>query len=71
MEQGTPIPPLVAVLADGRTLRLDKLTLPAVIYFYPKNDTAGCTREAQDFSVLGEQFAAAGISVARALRRNR
>jgi thioredoxin-dependent peroxiredoxin len=27
-----------------------------VLYFYPKDDTAGCTKEAQDFSALAEAF---------------
>jgi peroxiredoxin Q/BCP len=57
------IPTVTATLADGRRLPLADLPLPAVIYFYPKDDTAGCTREAQDFSARGEAFAAAGVSV--------
>ena len=31
-----------------------------VLYFYPKDDTSGCTREAQDFSGLAEEFKNAG-----------
>jgi thioredoxin-dependent peroxiredoxin len=27
-----------------------------VLYFYPKDDTSGCTREAQDFTALAGQF---------------
>ena len=27
-----------------------------VLYFYPKDDTSGCTREAQDFTALAERF---------------
>lgn len=38
----------------GRTL---------VLYFYPKADTPGCTREAQAFSRLADSFAAAGAAV--------
>ncbi len=34
-----------------------------VVYFYPKDDTTGCTREAQDFSALAGDFAATGTSV--------
>ncbi|MGB0507309.1 MAG: thioredoxin-dependent thiol peroxidase [Pikeienuella sp.] len=29
-----------------------------VLYFYPRDDTPGCTTEAQDFSAAAEQFAA-------------
>lgn len=34
-----------------------------VLYFYPKDDTSGCTAEAKDFSCLLEDFAAAGADV--------
>jgi peroxiredoxin Q/BCP len=36
---------------------------PVVLYFYPKDDTSGCTREAQDFTALAGDFAAAGVRV--------
>jgi peroxiredoxin Q/BCP len=36
---------------------------PLVLYFYPKDDTSGCTREAQDFTALAEDFAKAGVKV--------
>ena len=31
-----------------------------VLYFYPKDDTSGCTREAQDFTALADAFGKAG-----------
>jgi peroxiredoxin Q/BCP len=31
-----------------------------VLYFYPKDDTSGCTREAQDFTALAAEFEKAG-----------
>lgn len=34
-----------------------------VLYFYPKDDTSGCTKEAQAFSALAADFAAAGAAV--------
>ncbi len=34
-----------------------------VIYFYPKDDTSGCTREAQDFSALLPDFEKAGAAI--------
>jgi peroxiredoxin Q/BCP len=34
-----------------------------VLYFYPKDDTTGCTREAQDFTRLTPEFAKAGATV--------
>ena len=39
------------------------LTGPAVVYFYPKDDTPGCTNEGKDFSALIEDFAALGVAV--------
>ncbi len=34
-----------------------------VLYFYPKDDTTGCTNEAKDFSALAPAFAKAGVAV--------
>jgi peroxiredoxin Q/BCP len=34
-----------------------------VLYFYPKDDTSGCTTEALDFTTLADDFAAAGAVV--------
>jgi len=34
-----------------------------VLYFYPKDDTPGCTREAIDFSDLDDEFAGLGAVV--------
>jgi peroxiredoxin Q/BCP len=36
---------------------------PLVLYFYPKDDTSGCTREAQDFTAAAADFARAGVAV--------
>ncbi len=36
---------------------------PVVLYFYPKDDTPGCTLEAQDFTRLLPDFAALGATV--------
>lgn len=48
----------------GGDLRLADLRGQAVVlYFYPKDDTSGCTREALDFSAHAEDFAAAGAVV--------
>lgn len=36
---------------------------PVVLYFYPKDNTPGCTLEALDFTALADDFAAAGVQV--------
>jgi peroxiredoxin Q/BCP len=36
---------------------------PVVLYFYPKDNTEGCTIEAKEFSDLAPEFARAGVTV--------
>jgi peroxiredoxin Q/BCP len=49
------------VAMDGRTISpLDFKGNKLVLYFYPKDDTSGCTRAAQDFSALAAEFEKAG-----------
>jgi len=61
MDTGTTIPPVSVTTPDGATLPLTSLKgQPLVVYFYPKDDTSGCTKEAQAFSALAHDFAAAG-----------
>ncbi|RZM31252.1 MAG: peroxiredoxin [Sphingomonas sp.] len=62
MVEGDEIPDVTVVTADG-PMPLADLGLPLVVYFYPKDDTAGCTREAQDFTALAPAFAEAGAVV--------
>jgi peroxiredoxin Q/BCP len=48
----------------GATVSLAKLKgSPLVLYFYPKDDTSGCTLEAQDFTRLAPDFRKAGVEV--------
>ncbi len=47
---GSKAPELTGVLADGSRLALRDLRgRPLVVYFYPKDNTPGCTLEAQEF----------------------
>ncbi len=64
-------------LALGETLPDIALTTPAgepvrpsdfagkklVLFFYPKDDTPGCTTENKDFSALADRFAKAGVAL--------
>ena len=63
INEGDQLPPLTARLTDGREVNLAAPGAPLVLYFYPKDDTSGCTKEAQDFSALAADFAAAGTSI--------
>lgn len=48
----------------GGSLRLSGfLGKPVVLYFYPQDDTTGCTAEAIDFSRLRPEFEKAGAAV--------
>ena len=49
--------------ADGPIRLADFQGKTLVLYFYPKDDTTGCTREAQDFTALAADFAKAGATV--------
>ena len=63
INEGDQVPHLMATLSDGRTVNLAAPGAPLVLYFYPKDDTSGCTREAQDFTALADDFAVAGAIV--------
>lgn len=53
-----------ATTQTGETLTLSALRpQPVVLYFYPKDGTPGCTRQARDFTDLVGEFAAAGARV--------
>jgi peroxiredoxin Q/BCP len=50
--------------ADGKTVRLaDFAGRPVVLYFYPKDDTPGCTKEACTFRDQYQEFQDAGAAV--------
>ncbi len=50
VEEGKKAPAFTLTADDGTKVRLSELTgTPVVLYFYPKDDTPGCTREACAF----------------------
>jgi peroxiredoxin Q/BCP len=63
MQQGDAIPAVTVTTANDEKLALGDLAGPLVVYFYPKDDTSGCTREAQDFTALASEFEQAGVRV--------
>ncbi|MBF0416752.1 MAG: peroxiredoxin [Magnetococcales bacterium] len=62
---GSIIPDLTAPDQHNQSMPLlQRLGIQgAVIYFYPKDNTPGCTVEANDFQSLGAEFAALGFTV--------
>ena len=61
---GDAMPAIAMTGADGKPLSLaDFRGKPLVVFFYPKDDTPGCTTENKDFAVLAPEFAKAGIAL--------
>jgi peroxiredoxin Q/BCP len=61
---GDIVPDVTLQKADGSSAPLHTmLGRPLVLYFYPKDDTSGCTKEAQDFSGLAGAFEKAGATI--------
>jgi peroxiredoxin Q/BCP len=62
--EGQPAPAFSAVGSDGKTYTPAALRgAPAVIYFYPKDDTPGCTKEACGFRDGFAELQALGVTV--------
>lgn len=61
LREGDRVPDLKLEGMDGETVSpRDFEGQKLVLYFYPKDDTSGCTREAQDFTALAEEFEKVG-----------
>jgi len=61
---GDTIPDIALTAPDGSSVYASDYAGKAwVLYFYPKDDTSGCTKEAQEFSAHLAEFEAAGVSV--------
>ena len=64
VEAGQPAPDFDLPADGGGRVRLANFKgRPLVLYFYPKDDTPGCTKEAQGFTAALPEFAAAGVAV--------
>jgi len=61
--EGDRAPDIEVEASDRSRVNLGHPGRPLVLYFYPKDDTSGCTREAQDFTALAKEFDAAGAKV--------
>lgn len=61
---GATAPDLVGTNADGSKQRLSQVKGEfAVVYFYPKDDTPGCTKEACAFRDAFDKYKAAGVTI--------
>lgn len=64
LQIGDRAPDFTLPTDTGDNIKLSKLKgSPIVLFFYPKDDTSGCTAEAKSFTELGTDFAAAGAKV--------
>lgn len=61
---GTVAPAVSGVDQNGQTHSLNEtLGAPTVVYFYPKDETPGCTKEACAFRDVWNQYEAAGVKL--------
>jgi peroxiredoxin Q/BCP len=64
LQDGDKAPDFELPTDGGETLVFSRLKgKAAVLYFYPKDDTSGCTAEAKDFTRLASDFRKAGVEV--------
>ena len=63
ISEGDKAPAITVTASDGGRVDLASPGQPLVLYFYPKDDTSGCTVEAQNFTQLAPDFKAAGVKV--------
>ncbi|MGE3268999.1 MAG: peroxiredoxin, partial [Chloroflexota bacterium] len=65
LKVGEPAPAVTLVSDKGETISLDdfKDKQAVVLYFYPKDDTPGCTKEACSFRDLSADFAEKGAVI--------
>jgi len=63
INEGDRAPAIDVQTSDGGSISLAAPGQPLVLYFYPKDDTSGCTREAQDFTELSGDYRNAGVKV--------
>jgi len=62
--EGDEAPEFELQTDGGETVSLRNLKgKPVVVYFYPKDDTSGCTKEAVDFSGLKRKFEEKGAKI--------
>lgn len=63
LKAGDKAPDFALPTDDGSVSLGDLKGKTVVLYFYPKDDTSGCTLEAQDFTARAGEFAKAGAVV--------
>ena len=63
-DAGDPLPDIALETPEGGTIKpSDFRGRKLVLFFYPKDDTPGCTTENKDFSALAGEFEKAGVAL--------
>src|ERR1700691_1531559 len=63
LEAGDKAPNFTLESDAGKVSRAGLKDGPYVVYFYPKDDTSGCTKEALDFTAAARKFEKLGVFV--------
>ena len=64
VEEGAPAPDFELASDEGERVRLSSLRgQPVVLYFYPRDDTPGCTKQACGIRDADDEFRAGGAAV--------
>jgi peroxiredoxin Q/BCP len=64
VEEGAPAPDFELTSDEGDTVKLSALRgKPVVLYFYPRDDTPGCTTEACEFRDAYDRFRDQGVEI--------
>ena len=64
LKQGDPAPAFSLTGEDGSVLTMGSFAgSKLVLYFYPKDDTSGCTKQAIDFNAKRQEFAATDAKI--------
>ena len=64
LTEGQDLPDIAMETPDGGTISpADFAGKPAVLFFYPKDNTPGCTTEAKDFTALKPEFDKLGVAL--------
>jgi thioredoxin-dependent peroxiredoxin len=64
LEEGNPAPDFTLLDQDGNSISLSSMKgAPVVLYFYPKDDTPGCTTEACSFRDAEAEYMVLGAKV--------
>ncbi len=63
LAEGMPAPAVSLPRDGGDIVTLSDISGPVVLYFYPRDDTPGCTKEAIGFTEQLDAYAASGATV--------